>query len=348
VHPPPSGSDLPPCRARLSGWQTTALLLVTSLVSACAQSPSYLRTFGTRADREASLGWVLLITASGVVVVVSVLLVLALVHRRPEGPAIINSGDGLRWILVGGIAVPAVILVVMFFLAMSSLNADRAPAGRPALTIQIVGHRWWWEIRYPGGSPAELFVTANELHIPTGRPIRLELATADVIHSFWIPQLAGKTDLIPGQRNVSWIEADSTGSYWGHCAEYCGLQHTNMMLSVIAERPDQFTRWLEQQRRPAESPLQHQAAAGRGVFLQSACALCHTIRGTTAGGAVGPDLTHLATRHTIAAGTLPNNPGNLAGWVANPQGIKPGVLMPAVPLLPRDLHALLSYLQSLH
>lgn len=317
------------------------------LLSACSGSPSFLSTFGYRGDREARLGWVLLIIASVVVIVIAGLLIAGLLRRRHEGGDLMRTGGGLSWIMIGGIAVPGLILLGVLFFAMSTLAADTAPASKPAVTVQVIGHRWWWEVRYPGSSPGDLFVTANEIHIPTGQPVRLELTTADVIHSFWIPQLAGKMDLIPGQRNVTWIEADSAGTYWGHCGEYCGMQHANMMMSLTAEPPDRFTRWLAAQRAPAAEPDDQASIAGLQVFERSACALCHTIRGTGAGGAIGPDLTHVGSRQTIAAGTIPNRRGYLAGWIANPQGIKPGVAMPAVPLSPGELNAVVTYLQSL-
>jgi cytochrome c oxidase subunit II len=316
-------------------------------LSACASSPSLLHTYGYRGDREGSLGWILLIIASAVVLIVAALVLAAMYRRRDETDDLMRTGGGVSWILIGGIAVPAVILLVVLFLSMRTLAATDAPATKPAVTIQVIGHRWWWEVRYPGTAPSDLFITANEIHVPIGQPVKLELATADVIHSFWIPQLAGKTDLIPGQRNVTWIEADSVGTYWGHCGEYCGLQHANMMMTVTAESPDEFSRWLEAQRAPAQEPSDRVAAAGRDVFGRSACALCHTVRGTGAGGAIGPDLTHLASRRTIGAGTVPNTRGNLAGWIANPHGIKPGVAMPAMPLSPSELHAIVGYLQSL-
>lgn len=322
-------------------------VLVAPILSACAGSPTYLHGSGYRADREAALGWVLLIIAAAVVVVVTLALIVGMVRRRQEGTDVTRSGTGLRWIIVGGIAAPTFILAVVLVLAMKTLAQDAAPTTTPTVAIQVIGHRWWWEVRYLGQAPSDRFVTANELHIPVGQPVRLELATADVIHSFWIPQLAGKTDLIPGQQNVTWIEADSAGTYSGRCGEYCGLQHANMMLSVTADPPDWFARWLETQRAVAAEPSDTAAVTGRAVFVRSACALCHTIRGTGAGGALGPDLTHVASRRTIGAGVLPNTQGNLAGWVANPQGIKPGVTMPVVPLPPGELHAVLSYLQSL-
>lgn len=318
-------------------------------LAGCARSPTYLRTAGVIGDREARLGWVLLAIASLVLVVVALLVVAAVYRRRPEpGTSLGRTGAGIRWIWVGGVVVPAVILLGVLFYSTAIFASVARPPSRQALTIQVVGHRWWWEVRYAGDPVTQHFVTANELHIPVGRPVRLELATADVIHSFWIPQLAGKTDLIPGQRNVTWIEANRAGRYWGHCGEYCGLQHANMMLTVVAEPPAAFARWAQGQRQPAEEPAAAPAQAGRTVFTRSACSLCHTVRGTGAGGALGPDLTHLASRGMIAAGLLPNRRGQLAGWIANPQALKPGVLMPAVPLSSTDLNALLAYLESLH
>ena len=326
---------------------TPALALLFLALTGCTGAPTYLHTFGAPGDREAGLGWMLLLVALAVVLVVAALVLAAAARRRGDGGGLMRGGGGIRWIIIGGVVLPCAILVVVFAVAMKTLAATTTPPAAPALTVEVIGHRWWWEVRYPGSSPADRFITANEIHIPTGRPVRLVLATADVIHSFWIPQLAGKTDLIPGQRNVAWIEADSAGTYWGHCGEYCGLQHANMMTFVTAESPDRFAVWLEGQRAAAAAPPDPVAASGEAVFQRAACALCHTIRGTGAGGALGPDLTHLASRQTIAAGALPNNRGNLAGWVANPQAIKPGVIMPAVPLSSSELNAIITYLQTL-
>lgn len=311
-------------------------------------SPGFLRSYGFVGDREAQLGWVLLIIASLVTVVVSLLVLGGVLRRRTATPAPIErSGGGLGWIVIGGIVVPTVILVGVFVLTMITQAAIAAPATAPGVTVQVVGHRWWWEVHYLDRSPSQIATTANEIHIPVGQPVRLEVVAGDVIHSFWVPQLAGKTDLIPGQKNVMWLEADTAGFYRGQCAEYCGLQHAKMAVSVVAESPAAFSRWLEQQRRPAVAPSDSGLAAGEAVFAGSACSLCHTIRGTSAGGRFGPDLTHLAGRRTLAAGSLPNTRGNLAGWIANPQAIKPGNMMPAVPLRPSELHLLITYLQSL-
>jgi cytochrome c oxidase subunit 2 len=322
--------------------------LAASAFTGCATAPTYLHASGYIGERLATLGWVLLSIASVVVVAVGVLVLVAILRRRPAGdPRRMSSSGGLGWILIGGIAVPSVILLGVTIYSVRVLAATARPHAEPALTVQVIGHRWWWEVHYPGTSPGEAFVTANEIHIPVGRPVRLELTTADVIHSFWIPQLAGKTDLIPGQRNVAWIEADAPGRYWGHCGEYCGLQHANMMMSVVAEPGAAFTRWMEAQRRPAPTPTSTAGVAGREVFTRSACGLCHTIRGTKAAGVLGPDLTHLASRGSLAGGTLTNSLGNLAGWIADPQDLKPGVLMPAVPLTRDELHALVGYLRGL-
>jgi len=323
-----------------------AVLAVLATIG-CESAPTYLRTSGYIGDREATLGWVLLAIACAVVVIIAVLVPAAIYHRRPAGTGLQRDEGGLSWIYIGGIAVPALILIGVTIYSLAVLGRVSSPPEKAALTVQVIGHTWWWEVHYPGTAPGDLVTVANEIHIPVGRPVRLELSTADVIHSFWFPQLAGKTDLIPGQRNVAWIEARTAGTYWGHCAEYCGQQHANMMMSVVADPPAQFARWLETQRRPAAEPSAAETLAGRAVFTRSACAMCHTIRGTEAGGALGPDLTHVGSRRTIAAGALTNTFGNLAGWIGNPQALKPGVSMPAVPLRPEQLRAVVSYLHSL-
>ena len=302
---------------------------------------------GPVAGAQATLGWWLLIVASVVTVVVAVLVLAGGLRRRSPGErALERTGGGMRWVIVGGIIVPAIILVVTFAFTLATENAIAAPPSDPAVTVQVIGHRWWWEIRYVG-DPQHTVVTAGELHVPVGLPVRVELTSADVIHSFWVPQLAGKTDVVPGQRNVTWLEADKAGVYRGQCTEYCGMQHTNMAVFVVAEPPAQFARWLDSQTKPAGPPTAPDAAAGMAVFQKSACATCHAIRGTDALGHVGPDLTHLADRTTIAGGVLTNTRGNLAGWIANSQAIKPGNDMPTMSLSAGDLQALVSYLETL-
>jgi cytochrome c oxidase subunit 2 len=210
------------------------------------------------------------------------------------------------------------------------------------LSIEVVGHDWWWEVRYPGGA-----VTANEIHIPAGRPVHVDLRTADVIHSFWVPSLMPKTDLIPGKANSTWLLADRPGTYRGQCAEYCGLQHAGMSFLVVADPPQAFSTWLALLQGPAAEPTSPAGRRGAQVFAAQSCASCHTIRGTSANGSIGPDLTNFGSRRYLGAGVAPNDPGWLGGWISNSQTIKPGNLMPPQPLAPEDLRALITYLQGL-
>ena len=309
------------------------------------QTPVMLHPAGPAASPLASLGWVLLGISVVVVLVVSVLVLVAALRARQEGAAVSRSGQGLTWIVVGGLAVPAVILTFVFVLTVRTLGAAAVPS-HSAATIEVVGHRWWWEVRYRDSLSTGITTTANELHVPTGQPVRLELSTADVIHSFWVPELAGKTDLIPGQHNVAWVQADHPGVYWGACGEYCGLEHARMQLTVVAEPPAVFRRWLDQQRQPA-GLASASAMAGQALVTDGACALCHTIRGTAAGGVLGPDLTHVASRRMLAAGTVANTRGGLAAWIANPHALKPGTAMPAVGLSGPELQAVVAYLETL-
>jgi cytochrome c oxidase subunit 2 len=216
-----------------------------------------------------------------------------------------------------------------------------------ALTVRVTGHQWWWEVRYEAPTAGERVTTANEIHLPVGKTVRVELTSPDVIHSFWVPNLHGKTDLIPGHVTRTFLRADHAGTYWGQCAEFCGLQHANMRFQVVAESDDDFRKWYAAQLQPAAEPSTPTQRKGKDVFLSRACVMCHTITGTPAAGRVGPDLTHVGSRPRIAAGTLERNRGNLAGWVTDPHGIKPGVRMPPNPLAPDELQVLLDYLESL-
>ena len=321
-------------------------------MTACHDAPlNYMYGHGPVASSEARLGWWLVIVSGVVVAVVALLVVAGAVHRpaKREPMALERTGShgGLLWIYFGGLLLPALILIVSFGLTLGTLHATVSAPRDPAATVRIIGHRWWWEVRYVDRDPTKTIVTANEIHVPVGQPVRLELTSADVIHSFWVPQLAGKTDVIPGITNVAWLQADSAGVYRGACTEYCGLQHANMSPIVVAESPTAFQSWEAGQRASAAPPTDPGAAAGEAVFQKSACATCHAIRGSEALGNVGPDLTHLASRLTLAAGTLENTRGNLAGWIGNAQGIKPGNDMPVMTLAPNDLQALLAYLETL-
>jgi cytochrome c oxidase subunit 2 len=246
--------------------------------------------------------------------------------------------------IAAGVSVVA--LVALLFesvLTGRALDTLRAPG---ALRVQVTGNQWWWDIQYPNDVPSLSVTTANEIHIPVGRPVQFELLSNDVIHSFWVPNLQGKIDLVPGRLNELWLRADKAGVYRGQCAEFCGLQHAKMALVVVAEAPDDFERWLAGNRAPAPTPVTPQQQHGRAVVEQT-CAMCHNVTGTLAGGRTAPDLTHIATRSTIGAGALPNTRGHLAGWIADPQQIKPGSRMPPQGLSGDNLQAVLAYLETL-
>jgi cytochrome c oxidase subunit II len=244
-----------------------------------------------------------------------------------------------------------VTVLVLFGLTIVSVSVGKivsasvTPAG--SLTIEVTGTQWWWKVRYANDDPSRILQTANEIHIPVGQPISIRGNSDDVIHSFWVPSLQGKRDLIPGRPTMEWLEADRPGEYRGQCAEFCGLQHAHMAFWVIAETLDQFKAWMDRQLQPAVEPSDEQNKHGQEIFLKSACVLCHTIRGTDAAAQIGPDLTHFGSRKTIAAGTLSNTKGNLAGWIADPQNIKPGTHMATVPIQPAEMQPLIDYLESL-
>jgi cytochrome c oxidase subunit 2 len=240
--------------------------------------------------------------------------------------------------------------VGLLALLVADVFTSRALARLPlknAVNIELVGHQWWWEAHYQDDDPSKTFTTANELHIPVGRPVLITLRSSDVIHSLWLPNLQGKKDLIPGRTAVMRLQADKAGTYRAQCAEFCGLEHAMMALLVVAEPPDRYQAWAANQNAPAPAPTDALAQRGQQVFLDKTCVMCHTITGTEAGGKLGPDLTHLASRQAIAAGMFPNNRGHLGGWIADPQALKPGVNMPANALEPDDLQALLAYLETL-
>jgi cytochrome c oxidase subunit 2 len=240
--------------------------------------------------------------------------------------------------------------ILLFALLIADILTDRALAQLPldnGIHIELTSHRWWWEARYGVDTPSQIFITANELHIPVGTPVLLTLKSDDVIHSFWVPNLHGKKDMIPGRTATIKFRADKPGIYRGQCAEFCGYQHTKMALLVIAEPPEQYEAWAEQQRQPAPAPANSEALRGQQIFMSTTCVTCHTIQGTEARGALGPDLTHVASRKTIAAGTLPNTMKRLAAWVRDPQQFKPMANMPRSTLTGEELQAVLAYLETL-
>ena len=313
------------------------------LLAACSgPSPSTLDPHGPGANRVAGLWWLLFWISAVVFAVVCLLVVAALARRRGDRETLVRRGGGELLIVVGGVVLPAIVLTAVYVVGLRDLRALTVPKGTD-LTVEVTGHDWWWEVRYPEDG----IVSANEIHVPVGRPVRLILTSRDVIHSFWVPQLTVKTDLIPGHTNTTWIQATRPGTYRGQCAEYCGLQHAKMAILVVADPPGTFARWLATEQQPAAAAADPLAARGRLALERNSCAACHTVRGTAASGTVGPDLTHFGGRRTIGAGALANTRGNLGGWIVNSQTVKPGNKMPPQPLSPEELQDLLAYLESL-
>jgi cytochrome c oxidase subunit II len=301
--------------------------------------------FGPQARHILDLWW--LITA--VCAVVFLALLGAFLWALWRGSRGGGSDRHARAIVGSAVGVSTLLLL---FLIVASVLTDRALAKLPAegaLTIEVTGHRWWWELRYEDErQPARQFITANEMHIPVGRPIRLKLKADDVIHSFWVPSLHGKKDLIPGRDAELLLRADQPGEYRGQCAEFCGVQHAKMALIVVAHAADEFEAWAAAQRQGAPEPQGAQQTRGRDLFVRETCAMCHAVQGTQANGRRAPDLTHLAGRRTLGAGALPNEPGTLQDWIKDPHQAKPGVNMPAHQhLKPDELQALAAWLGSL-
>ena len=313
-----------------------------------ASAPNWLAPAGPAAAEIAALSWGVLI--AGTVLYLIVLGLLGWVVWRTGRT--VSAGVSERvagWFIGAGALVTGLVVTLLLVLSLQSLAGVLPSAAPAAVTIEITGHQWWWAARYPSASADDTVETANEIHIPVGQRVAVRLLSRDVIHSFWVPQLQGKLDLIPGKVNVTWLQADRPGIYRGLCAEYCGLQHALMGFLIVAQPSAEFDAWLRQQRKPAAEPVDDLGRQGQRLFLDRGCAFCHTVRGTTAFfGRDGPDLTHVASRRTLAAATLTNVSGHLAGWVANPQALKPGNRMPQVPLPPAEFHAVLRYLQGLH
>jgi cytochrome c oxidase subunit 2 len=307
---------------------------------------SALHPAGPQAASISALWWLMFWTCTAVYVVVIGVLVVAISRRRRGSPEPTSERSLLRSV-VGATAVTVVILFGLLFASVATGRAVASLGSAEALVIEVTGNQWWWDVTYDNPNPSLRVRTANELHLPVGRQVRIQLNSNDVIHSFWVPNLHGKMDLIPGRQTALWLQVDTPGIYRGQCAEYCGLQHANMALTVVAESSGDFERWIVAQRQPAPEPSTDEQTRGRDIVERGSCAMCHAVSGTTAGGRTAPDLTHFATRSTIAAGVAPNTPGYLAGWIANPQHLKPGSRMPATGLSGEDLQAVLAYLETL-
>jgi cytochrome c oxidase subunit II len=339
---------------RILSYGTRALTLALLAGAVYAASPDRVTNIfeprSTPADSIYRAALLALAVCAAIFVTVVILLIYAIVRfrRRPgddasEPPQIYGSNQiELAWTVL-----PILIVVVLILVTARTIaDVEDYPQPPDALKVTVVGRQWWWEFRYPDLG----VVTANELHVPVSESGRrqitsLTLGSADVIHSFWVPQLAGKTDLIPNRVNRMWIEPKQAGTYLGNCAEYCGTQHAKMRLRVIAHPPEEFARWVASQRRPAaEDP---EASSGRALFFSTSCVNCHSIQGTSAKGTFGPDLTHLMSRETLGAGVAPNTPENLRAWVRNPQAIKEGCLMPDMQLSDQELDQIVAYMLTL-
>lgn len=329
-------------------WIGRLASLVSALILAGCDNPqSALDVQGAVAVELRHLILVFAVVCTVVWLAVVGVLVWALLRRRGSGQP--GGAEQERTLRLAVLAAVAGTVVIVSGLTLTSFLATHRIAlmGDAALTIRVRGQQWWWQVIYPDRNPALAFETANEIHIPVGKNVRLELEGVDVIHSFWVPSLAGKQDLVPGRHNSLTIRAERPGVYRGQCAEFCGLQHSHMAVLVIAETAADYERWSAAQRAQAVASINSEASTGHTVFLSKPCAACHTIRGTLAAGKTGPDLTHVGSRTTIAAGLVETTRGSLAAWIADPQTLKPGNNMPLVPLTSDELRALSAYLESL-
>jgi cytochrome c oxidase subunit 2 len=310
-----------------------------------------------QAEHIAHLWWFMFGVSVFVFVAVMVAMSLGLARRGERGvepaeieplPPTETPLEKRLGIWVGGsVGATVVLLFVLLVVSISTGSQIAGLHSRNPVSIQVIGHQWWWEVIYPNPQADQTVVTANEIHIPVGVPVVINSTSQDVIHSFWAPQIHGKRDLIPGYQTAVWIEADEPGHFRGQCAEFCGAQHAKMAFSIIAEPAASFQNWLQQQIKPAADSADPEVQHGREVFLTHSCVMCHTVRGTGAGSRVGPDLTHVGSREMIGAETISNTAGNLGGWIADSQGIKPGNKMPPNNIPGDELNALIRYLQSL-
>ena len=337
-------SDKPLKRPALAA---VVLILTTVVLQACSGDypQSALHPSSDSATRLDDLFDQIFWWAVGVFVVVEGVLVYTIIkfRERPDGPRP-KEIHGHILMEIGWTLAPALILVAIAIPTVQTIFIiDRPTTDEDALVVEAIGRQWWWEFRYP-----ELgIVTANEAHVPVGRTVDLRLRTADVLHSFWIPRLAGKRDLVPGNENQLWFKPDSVGVFWGQCAEYCGTAHAWMGMRMIVDEPGDFEAWAEANAGGATPDATPQARAGQGVFMANACVSCHAVRGTQAVAQFGPDLTHFGSRLTIASGVLENNAENLRRWLDSTQHVKPGNLMPEVELTPEQIDQLVAYLGSL-
>lgn len=342
-------------------YRYVSLLLTFLLINACSASPisppampSTLRPQGPAAAHINELWWVMFGFGTAILLLVIGLLFAAILRgeRGTSATAPDSSGDdtGRKWPIFGGIVLPLIVIGIVFGYSIYTLATIENPNEKPPIKIEVVGRRWWWEVKYPDQG----ITTANEIHLPVGVPVQVELKSADVIHSLWIPELHGKMDLIPTRINNITLQADKEGVFRGECAEFCGLQHAHMGFMVVAQSKGDFENWIASQQQPAAAPTDPTALQGQQVFVNAGCVFCHTVRGLEdkeidrSSVDLGPDLTHLDSRLTIAGASLTRNRGNLAGWIVDAQHVKPGSLMPNMEINAEDLQSLLAFLETLH
>jgi len=325
--------------------QAWILLGLGTLLAGCGGNQNTVAPASHPERSVADVFWVMLgVSCVGFGVIVTLLFLGWARRDRPSLPGGGGERAATRVVIGLGVALPIVLLVSLFIWSdLFVLRSVAAPTGRTPMTVRVTGHQWWWEVRYPGSG----VVTANEIHIPVETKVTALVTTDDVIHSFWVPELNRKIDMIPGRRNVLRLRADRAGVFRGQCAEFCGLQHAHMAFTVVAQPRADLDAWLAQEAKDAPVPSTPAEQRGQQVLLGSACVYCHTIGGTNASGKIGPDLTHLASRQAIGAGVVPNTPGYLAGWILDPQHLKPGNKMPATALSGPELQDLLAYLRTL-
>jgi len=330
--------------------RASAAAALTLALTSCAGWQSALDPQGPEARHLADLFWIFSAVLGTVWVLTMTALLFALRRRRSSGasPLDVDPATERRMTTVVATAVGVTAITVLALTTISYATQKRLFSVKAdGLTIRVVGHQWWWEVRYEDPEPHKAFTTANEIHVPVGEPVKIKLNSSDVIHSFWVPNLMGKQDNITGRENEIQFTAEREGTYRGQCAEFCGWQHAHMGIVVIAQSKDDYERWRAHQIRPADPPSEPERQRGQEIFLSKPCIMCHSVRGTKAGGRVAPDLTHLASRQHIAAATLSMSRGNLAAWIIDPQGIKPGVHMPLIKIEPEEVDPLLSYLEGL-
>jgi cytochrome c oxidase subunit 2 len=331
----------------LCGLAATPTLAV-SAENRIAPLNYFLHSYGPASMPTMHLGWFFTGLLTVIFIIIVLLLVKAIFHKRSieDSYSIEGEEQGMSWIYIGT-GITACILFAMTVYMLLTLNRVAKPAHAPALTLTVTGYDWWWKVEYEDDDPSRRFITANEIHIPVGQPVLLKLKSVDVIHAFWVPVLAGKTQMIPGLTNQQWIEADAEGIYLGQCTQYCGVQHAHMGLEVVAQSEAEFAAWQNAQRKKAATILTGDIDAGWKIFLEQ-CAGCHAVRGTEANGIHGPDLTHLNSRRLLAGGLLTNTPDNLERWITHAQELKPGARMPSMVLTTAEMSALSAFLSTLN